>query len=170
MAAPLYFKPPRPSAYGSPAPEPLNLTVSRVARFDEVDALGIVWHGRYASYFEDARVAFGRHYGIGYQTMHAAGVVAPIKRMTIDYEAPLLFEQECRITASLFWNEAARLDFEYAIHDLNGKRLTLGCTVQLFLTLAGDLCYAKPPFYEDFCQKWRAGAIPTPWPAQVSME
>ena len=28
--------------------------------------LGIVWHGRYASFFEDARSAAGEKYGFGY--------------------------------------------------------------------------------------------------------
>ena len=29
-------------------------------RFNEIDALGIVWHGHYIKYFEDAREAFGK--------------------------------------------------------------------------------------------------------------
>ena len=35
-------------------------------RFSEVDSLLIVWHGHYLKYFEDAREAFGRKYGLGY--------------------------------------------------------------------------------------------------------
>lgn len=75
--------------------------------------------------------------------------------MHIDYEAPLRFGQECRITASLFWSEAARLNFEYVIQDAEGRVTTRGYTVQLFLTLGGELLYAKPDFYERFCARWR---------------
>ncbi len=160
MIAPRYFKPARFPADG--APEPLSFSVLRTARFDEVDALGLVWHGRYAGYFEDARVALSKYYGISYQTLHAAGVVAPIRQLRVDYEAPLRFDQEFRITAALFWNDAARLDFEYLIRDLDGAVLTRGCTVQLFLTLRGDLCYAKPDIYEEFCNRWKAGTLPPP--------
>ena len=68
-----YFK----TDEGQPAPLPIR--IRQKVRFEEVDSLGIVWHGRYASYFEDARVAFGEKYGIGYMDFYANGVVAPIK-------------------------------------------------------------------------------------------
>ena len=40
-------------------PAPLVVGIDRRVRFEEVDALGMVWHGRYPSYFEDGRIAFG---------------------------------------------------------------------------------------------------------------
>lgn len=159
MNAPRYFKPPRNMADGRPAPAPLTASATRVVRFNEVDPLGVLWHGHYASYFEDARVAFGERHGLGYLAIHKAGFVTPVKRMLLDYEAPLRFSQECRITATLFWSDAARLNFEYAIEDAEGRVTTRGCTVQLFVTLAGELSYAKPDFYEAFCAKWREGML-----------
>lgn len=144
-------------------PPPLEFSVTRVARFDEIDPLGVVWHGRYASYFEDARVALGNYYGFSYQDMLKASIVAPIRQIHMDFTASLRFEQECRITARLFWNEAARLDFEYAIQAApDGALLTRGYTVQLFLTAAGELCLGKPDCYEAFCARWKAGELPGP--------
>ncbi|SVE46445.1 uncharacterized protein METZ01_LOCUS499299, partial [marine metagenome] len=35
-------------------------------RFNEIDALGIVWHGHYIKYFEDGREAFGKEHNISY--------------------------------------------------------------------------------------------------------
>lgn len=136
------------------APPPLSHTVTRTARFHEIDPLNVVWHGHYASYFEDARVAFGNRFGIGYATMHACGVVTPIKQMHMEYDAPLRFGEECAVTATLFWNDAARLDFEYAIRNAAGTVTTRGYTVQLFTTLAGEMLFAKPDFYEEFCFRW----------------
>lgn len=57
MPAPRYFNPPRPLA--GETPPPLSAGATRLVRFNEADPLGIVWHGHYASYFEDARAAFG---------------------------------------------------------------------------------------------------------------
>ena len=57
-------KPYFPSVKGSPPP--LRIRVERKVRFEETDPLGIVWHGRYASFFEDARTAAGEKYGFGY--------------------------------------------------------------------------------------------------------
>ena len=39
-------------------PKPLVAEVKRRVRFEEIDLLGMVWHGRYPSYFEDGRIAF----------------------------------------------------------------------------------------------------------------
>jgi acyl-CoA thioester hydrolase len=144
---------------GRPAPPPLEASAPRLVRFNEVDPLGVLWHGHYASYFEDARVAFGERYGLGYQAMANAGFVAPIKQMRLDYEAPLRFNQACRITAALHWSEAARLNFSYVITDEAGAVATRGCTVQLFLSLGGELLYAKPAFYEAFCERWKRGEM-----------
>ena len=35
-------------------------------RFSEVDSMGIVWHGSYVAYLEDAREAFGAKYHLEY--------------------------------------------------------------------------------------------------------
>ena len=76
------------------APPPLRRTVTRRVRFEEVDALGIVWHGRHASYIEDGRVAVCEACGIGYLTLFEQEILAPIKSMHIDYMHPLRFGQK----------------------------------------------------------------------------
>ena len=76
-----------PAVKGAPAP--LREMVNRVIRFEEVDAMGIVWHGHYVSYFEDARVAFGRKYGLSYAAFFENRVLSPIKQLHIDYFLPL---------------------------------------------------------------------------------
>lgn len=156
---PHYFKAPRPLPDGSPAPGPLCHAISRVVRFNEVDPLNVVWHGHYASYLEDARMALGDRFGIGYKDFIKAKTAAPIRQMHLDYEAPLRFGEECRISAQLFWDDAAKLNFEYYIHNEQGVLATRGYTVQLFVNLSGELHYAKPDFYEAFCQRWLKGEL-----------
>lgn len=157
--APHYFKKVKSLADGNPAPPPLSCTISRVVRFNEVDLLNVVWHGHYVSYFEDARMALGERYGFGYAELVKACVAAPIRQMHIDYEAPLRFGEECRITAQLFWGDAARLNFEYCIHNGQGILTTRGYTVQMFLSPSGELYYAKPDCYEAFCRRWKNGEL-----------
>ncbi|MDR1777933.1 MAG: acyl-CoA thioesterase [Desulfovibrio sp.] len=158
MLLPTYFRQP-PNIGGISCPAPLCCTISRFVRFEEVDPLNIAWHGHYASYFEEARVAFGKAYGLAYLDLYAAGIVAPIKQIHIDYKHPLHFDEECRITASLFWSDAARLNFEYEITNKTSIITTRGYTVQLFLSLTGDLYLAKPDYYEEFCKKWENGSF-----------
>ena len=148
-----YFKP----LEGQPAP--LRIRIEQTVRFEEVDALGIVWHGRYASYFEDARVAFGQKYGIGYMDFHANGVVAPIKQMHFDYHRPLKFGDKMTIEAILHWSEAARMNFEFIIQADNGELSTTGYTVQMMLDLDENILVLLPPFYKKFLDNWKAGVL-----------
>ena len=43
----------------------LTAQVEIPIRFSEVDSMGIVWHGSYAAYVEEAREAFGVKYNLG---------------------------------------------------------------------------------------------------------
>ena len=102
------------------APQPLRVSVERQVRFEEVDPLNIVWHGRYPSYFEDARVAFGEKYGLGYLDCYRQGILMPIKKMHVDYFRPLAFPERFSIEGILHWSEAARLNFEFVLRNLAG--------------------------------------------------
>ena len=141
------------------APAPLRVRVRRQVRFEEVDPLGIVWHGRYPGYFEDARVALGEKYGIGYLDFHRHQVVAPIKQMFIDYHLPLRFQDEFTIEGILHWSEAARINFEFVIRDREERVATSGYTVQLLLDLSGQVMLVPPPFFGEFRERWRAGVL-----------
>lgn len=135
------------------------MTVDRVVRFEEVDPLGIVWHGRYPSYFEDARVAHGDRYGIGYLDFHRERVLTPIKQMYVDYLLPLRFGETCSITALLHWSDAARINYEFRIHNHSGDLTTTGYSVQLFIEENGTPLMYPPDFYLEFQQRWKAGTL-----------
>ena len=140
-------------------PSPLRISIEQTVRFEEVDSLGIVWHGRYASYFEDARVAFGEKYGIGYMDFYENGVVAPIKQMHFDYHQPLRFGDEMMIEAVLHWSEAARLNFEFTVRNSNDELSTTGYTIQMMLDLEENILVVLPPFYKKFLDNWKAGVL-----------
>ncbi len=140
-------------------PSPLHYTVERQVRFEEVDPLGIVWHGRYPSYFEDARGVLGQNYGINYLDFHRNGVVAPIKKMHIDYHQPLTYPDIFSIEGILHWSDAARLNYEYIIRNAKGEIMTTGYTVQMMLDLDKNLYMVLPPFYNEFCKRWKAGEL-----------
>ena len=141
------------------APAPLRVEVERKVRFEEVDPLGIVWHGRYASYFEDARAALGDQYGIGYMDFYRNGVRAPVKIFHVDYHQPLRFREKFVIEGILHWSEAARINYEFTIRSSKGEVATTGYTVQVMLDLEDNLFMVPPPFYMEFCNRWKAGEL-----------
>jgi acyl-CoA thioester hydrolase len=140
-------------------PLPLRHTVERRVRFEEVDALGIVWHGRYPSYFEDARAALGEKYGVGYMDFHKQGVVAPITRLYVDYHRPLRFQETFTTEGILHWSDAARINTEFILRDSQGQVTTTGYTVQVMLDFNEELLMVPPAFYVEFRERWKAGAL-----------
>ncbi len=141
------------------APLPLRVQVKQKVRFEECDSLGIVWHGRYASFFEDARVVLGSQLGIGYMDFMKHGVLTPLKQMYHDYVRPLRFEEEFTIEGILCWSEAARMNTEYILRNMAGEVLTTGYAVQLMLNKDFEVLLTPPPFYLAFCERWKAGEL-----------
>jgi acyl-CoA thioester hydrolase len=141
------------------APEPLRVTVQREVRFEEVDVMRIVWHGRYASFFEDGRVALGQRYGIGYSDFIRERVPVPIRQLTIDFMRPLQFEERFDIETILHWSDAARINFEYVIRNDAGDLVCTGCTVQMMLSEDLEVLLAPPPFFTDFLARWQRGEL-----------
>lgn len=141
------------------APPPLRIEIKRQVRFEEVDAMGVVWHGRYPSYIEDARQALGEKYGVGYLDLYRQGILTPIKKLHVDYHLPLVFHEEFTIEGILHWTEAARIDFEFAIRNHNGETATTGYTVQVMLDQAWNILLLTPPAYEEFRRRWKAGEL-----------
>ena len=79
----------------------LKTTTRFTVRFSEVDSMNITWHGSYVSFFEDAREAFGKEYGIDYLTIFGNGYYAPLVDIHIEYKSPLIYGDEGIITAAL---------------------------------------------------------------------
>ena len=137
-------------------PEPLVATTERRVRFEEVDVLGMVWHGRYPSFFEDGRIAFGDRFGLTYFTYMENKVIAPVVQMHLDYKLPLRFDNVVKIETALHWAQTPRLNFTYTIYQADERIAATGYTVQLLTDLQGTLQLIMPDWLADFRNKWRS--------------
>ncbi|WP_428081282.1 acyl-CoA thioesterase [Candidatus Avelusimicrobium alvi] len=141
------------------APKPLEKSVFRTVRFNEIDPMGIMWHGHYAGFIEDARVALGDSLGIGYQDFYDHGVMIPLRQFHVDYLAPLLYAKTYEIKARLFYCESARLNYDFTILDENQKVMARGCSVQLMVDKDHNLLFEWPEFTRDFFNAWKEGSV-----------
>ena len=141
------------------APAPLEKSFFRTVRFNEIDPMGIMWHGHYAAYMEDARCALGDALGIGYQDFFDRGYTLPVRQMHIDYLRPLVYKHTYEIKARLFYSEAVRLNYDFTILDEEKNVCARGYSVQLLVDKAGNVLFVRPDFYEDVCRRWKAGEI-----------
>ncbi|MDR0872975.1 MAG: acyl-CoA thioesterase [Prevotellaceae bacterium] len=123
-------------------------------RFSEVDSMNIVWHGSYALYFEDAREAFGKKYGLGYLDIFGNGFYAPLVDLRFQYKKPLIYGHKARIDITYRNIEAAKIIFDYEIFDTeDGSLIAIGYSIQVFLDKQYQLIWTNPPFYEEWKRK-----------------
>jgi len=116
-------------------------------RFNEVDALHIVWHGHYVNYFEEGRRAFGRRLGIDYPMFIEQRVAVPVIHLEMEFLAPAKLPDTLTVITRLLKSDSARLDFNYEIRrEGGGPLLATGSTSQVFTTPAGELILNWPPF------------------------
>jgi len=133
-----------------------KLTASKEieVRFSEVDSMKIVWHGSYAFYFEDAREAFGKKYGLAYNYIFDNGYYAPLVDLRFCYKKPLTYGRKARIDITFRNTEAAKIIFDYAIYDLeDGALAATGYSIQVFLDKQYQLVWTNPPFFEEWKRK-----------------
>ena len=133
---------------------PLTSECTRRVQFDEVDALRIVWHGRYVSYLEHGRNDWGRKFGFSYQNMLENGFAMPIVQLFIDHFHPLQYDELIRIKTNCHWTSAAKMNMSYEIYAESGFLSARGYTVQVYTDLHGKSLVLRPDFAEGFYQKW----------------
>lgn len=139
-------------------PEPLVIRVEKRVSFSDIDIMGIVWHGRYAKYFEEGASAAGRQYGMSYKDFYEAGLRAPIVQLHVDYHLPLNLDEVCTIEARMIWNEGARVNIEYKIIKENGKIAGTGYTAQMFIDAeTQEPLMVSPDLLINCRDKWKKG-------------
>lgn len=124
-------------------------------RFSEVDSMSVVWHGSYPLYFEDAREEFGKKYDLEYMTIYGNGYFAPLVELSFHYKKPLKYGMNPRIDIVYIPTEAAKIVFEYEIHDQDDDSLiATGQSVQVFMDKDYQLVWDNPEFYTRWKEKW----------------
>jgi acyl-CoA thioester hydrolase len=103
-------------------------------RFAECDAYGVVWHGHYALYLEQAREALTSRFGYR----------VPITRMEIRYRAPVSADSFVLVTARLRPPDVARFLLDYEVRGESGDLLASAETEQVVLRDSGELLVTLP--------------------------
>jgi acyl-CoA thioester hydrolase len=122
--------------------------------FHDVDMVGVVWHGHYLRYLENARWALMNEIDYGLDRMLESGYAWPIVELQTRYLNPARFGDRLRVRASLVEWEA-RLGINYLVsRPADGTRIARARTVQVAVDArSGELQFATPP---DFASAVRA--------------
>lgn len=133
---------------------PISSEIEFDVSFHDVDMVGVVWHGSYLRYMENARWELMRRLDYGLERMLASGAGWPIIDLQVKYINAARFGDRLRARASLIeWEN--RLAVNYLItRTSDGTRVLRGRTVQVAVKMSsGELQFASP---RDFVERVQA--------------
>lgn len=132
----------------------LKHTHQLTVRFNEVDSMGIVWHGHYITYFEEGREAFGRKHGMSYLDIKKQGYAVPIVKTSTEHLLSLKYGETATIETTFKNTRAAKIVFEYVIKNDKNQVVCKGETIQVFTsTTTDEMSLNNPEFYKNWKQK-----------------
>jgi acyl-CoA thioester hydrolase len=133
----------------------LKTQVEHTVNFNEVDMMGVVWHGHYFRFFEMAREAFARAHGIDVDELIEATLGAPIVKAGMKFKAPARYGDALVIEARHRIRKEPKFVIDYRVmHRNSGRLLAVGQTTQIFTGPDGEVFYFPPPLLEKFWKTW----------------
>ncbi len=136
----------------------LKSQVEHTISFNEVDMMGVVWHGHYFRFFEMAREAFARAHGIDVDALIEATLGAPIVKASLKFKAPARYGDALVIEAKHRIQREPKFVIDYrVVHKSSGRLLAVGQTTQIFTGPDGEVFYFPPPLLEKFWKTWGGG-------------
>lgn len=109
-----------------------NFSIKIKVRYCETDQMGLVHHGSYVNYFEEARISWISNLGFSYSEMEKSGIILPVSRLTVSYLKPAYFDDELIVNVELAELPTSRLIFNYTIKHKE-EVVVKGNTVLAFL-------------------------------------
>lgn len=131
----------------------ISATVEATVAFHDIDVVGVMWHGHYLKYLENARWALMERIGFGFPVMHGSGYAWPIVEMHVKYVQAAKLGERLRVRASLVeWEN--RLAVNYLVTRDDGERLARARSVQVAVDVdSGTLQFTTPQALLDRVQR-----------------
>ncbi|HIK26838.1 MAG: acyl-CoA thioesterase [Oscillatoriaceae bacterium SKW80] len=120
------------------------------------DYAGIVWHGSYIAWMEEARVEYLRSLGLEYADLVALGCDLPVVELSIRYHRPLKMGMTALVKTCLAPLQGVRLEWDYKIESPDRQYLYLTSKVTLvpFDRSTGRIMRRLPPQLKDITKLW----------------
>lgn len=89
-------------------------TILRV-RYEETDAMGVVYHANYFTWFEISRTELLRKYSLSYKEMESKKWYLPVVEATCCYKNSARYDEEITIETELHSSTDLYFDFTYVV-------------------------------------------------------
>lgn len=115
------------------------------------DYAGIVWHGSYIAWMEEARVECLRSIGIEFADLVALGCDLPVVELSIRYHRQIQLGMAAVVKTRIAEVSGVRINSDYQIQSLDGQQLYVTARVALVAVdrEKGKIMRQLPPVMKD---------------------
>ncbi len=108
----------------------------------DVDAMGVVYYGRYPAFFELGRAELMRQAGMNYAQLMEQELNLPVSELQVRYRKSALYDELLTVETRLAWLKKVSMGFSYrllAMRDGREEELALGQTSHGCVTDSGRI-------------------------------
>lgn len=119
------------------------------------DYAGVVWHGTYVQWLEQARIEYLRSLGLDYSELVAVGCDLPVVELSLHYHYPLRLGNEAIIRTRMNQMSGVRMHWDYQIQSLDRdtKYITAEVTLVAVDREKGKVMRSLPPSVKEILVK-----------------
>ncbi|WP_235731799.1 acyl-CoA thioesterase [Fundidesulfovibrio putealis] len=138
---------------GEPFPE-ADTRFELYVSYGETDAMGVVYYGNYAHWFERSRGQYLRERGLSYAEVERRGVMLPVREMAVRYISPARYDEHVVVRAGISQWGRASVTFAYQVFGPpEHSRLVCLGTTQHACVDANGKPVAVPGWLKEICLK-----------------
>jgi len=123
-------------------------------RYAETDQMGVVHHGNYPTFLEEARTAWLRDMGISYKEMEASGIGLPITMVSLKYKKSALYDDVLTIKTIMKKIPNVRLEFDYEIYNQANELLVTATTELVFINMQTKRPTKAPKYFLEALENY----------------
>ncbi len=120
-------------------------------RYFETDAMGIVHHASYITWFEEGRSAFTRAIGYPYSRMEQEGIALAVAEVSARYHRPARYDDEVIVRAEMSQIGSRGMTFGYEVRrGSDGALLVTGSSKHISIDREGRVTLFPPQMRAAF--------------------
>tara|TARA_B110000014_G_scaffold200181_1_gene149631 strand:- start:433 stop:846 length:414 start_codon:yes stop_codon:yes gene_type:complete len=113
-------------------------------RYSDTDQMGYVYYGKYANFYEIARVELFRKLGFSYSQLEKKGIGMPVIEMKSKYLMPAKYDEIIKINIQIKEKPSAKILFHYKLYNEKNNLINTASTLLTFINLQSKKAIRTP--------------------------
>ena len=135
----------------------LTATYEKKIPFRDIDSLGVLWHGNYVAYMEEAREAFLAQYDLTKIQLGVGDYILPVTHVDIHYKGAFVYGDAMLIEVEYLPCKRSRVDIAYRFYRKSDRFLMTEAVTShhFFNPKTREVAVNRPDFYKEWQEQWK---------------